>query len=266
MAALGMRAAAVVSASWTSVVAIALAVYATVTTEAGWGVLIIAAAAAGSIIALCFVLLGRVPTSWIIRGPFAFRRAFIRSTTATHVATTFVQIVVFWGTFLVVIPLAITVFEQRWAVALPFPSIASPVGAAVLILASAVLILASALGIASAFVMSTLGNGTPLPSAMPNRLVVAGPYRWVRKPMAIAGIVQGVAVGLLSSWLVIAYAVIGSLLWNYAIRPLEESDLEERFGEEFQQYRDTVRCWIPLVPNAQRSDNRRTAHRLRGPF
>lgn len=46
-------------------------------------------------------------------------------------------------------------------------------------------------------------------------------------------IVQGVAVGLiLSSWLVIVYAIAGSLLWNYAIRPLEESDLETRFGDD----------------------------------
>jgi protein-S-isoprenylcysteine O-methyltransferase Ste14 len=96
--------------------------------------------------------------------------------------------------------------------------------------------------------MSSRGAGTPLPSAMPNHLVIAGPYRWVRNPMAVAGITQGVAVGLvLGSWLVIAYSMIGSLLWNYAVRPLEEADLEERFGAEFRQYRDAVRCWIPRV-------------------
>lgn len=200
---------------------------------------------------MCLVLFGRVPTAWIIRGPFAFRPAFTRSTTATHVATTFGQILVFWGLFLVVIPLVMTVFEQRWAVALPFPSFVVPVGVAILVLASA-------LGLSAAFVMSTLGNGTPLPSAMPNRLVIAGPYRWVRNPMALAGIVQGAAVGLiLSSWLVIAYAIIGSMLWNYAVRPLEESDLEERYGDEFRQYRDAVRCWVPLVPNGRRIPSRR---------
>jgi protein-S-isoprenylcysteine O-methyltransferase Ste14 len=91
---------------------------------------------------------------------------------------------------------------------------------------------------------------------MANRLVVSGPYRWVRNPMAIAGIVQGVAVGLvLSSWLVVAYAVAGSLLWNYAIRPLEEADLEERFGSEFRQYRDSVRCWIPAIPQSSRASS-----------
>lgn len=66
--------------------------------------------------------------------------------------------------------------------------------------------------------------------------------------MAVAGITQGAAVGLiLGSWLVVAYAVLGSLLWNYAVRPLEEADLEERFGAEFISYRESVSCWIPRV-------------------
>lgn len=250
VAAFGVRAAAVVSTGWTGVVAAGMAVYATITAEAGWGVLSMGAATAGSLIALCLVWLGHVPTAWIIRGPFAFRPAVIQSTAATHVASTFGQIVLFWGFFLVVMPFALAFLEQRWAVALPFPSFAGPAGAAVLVLASA-------LGVWSAAVMSTLGEGTPLPSAMPNRLVIAGPYRWIRNPMAVAGIVQGTAVGLiLQSWLVVAYAVLGSLVWNYAVRPLEEADLEERFGEEFRHYRDTVRCWIPQIPKAQPSPRR----------
>lgn len=249
-AALGVRAAAVVTTVWTGVVGVALAVYATITTEAGWGVLSMGAATAGSLIALCLVLLARIPTAWIIQGPFAFRPASSRRTAAAHVASTFGQIVLFWGFFLAVMPLAIAALEQRWTVTLPFPSVAGPVGVAVLVLASA-------LGVWSAAVMSTLGEGTPLPSAMPNRLVIAGPYHWIRNPMAAAGIVQGAAIGLiLQSWLVVAYAVVGSLVWNYVVRPLEESDLEERFGEEFLQYRDTVRCWIPQVSTSERSPMR----------
>lgn len=250
VAAFGVRAAAVVITGWTGVVAAGMAVHATITAEAGWGVLSMGAATAGSLIALCLVWLGHVPTAWIIRGPFAFRPAVIQPTAATHVVSTFGQIVLFWGFFLAVMPFALAFLEQRWAVALPFPSFAGPAGAAVLVLASA-------LGLWSAAVMSTLGDGTPLPSAMPNRLVIAGPYRWIRNPMAVAGIAQGTAVGLiLQSWLVVAYAVLGSLVWNYAVRPLEEADLEERFGEEFRHYRDTVRCWIPRGSKTQRSPRR----------
>ncbi|WP_345763550.1 methyltransferase family protein [Diaminobutyricibacter sp. McL0608] len=240
-AAFGLRAAAVVSTGWTGLVTAGLALYATITTEAGWGVLLMGAAAACSAIALCLVVFGNIPTGWLIRGPFAFRPAGARPTAASHLVSTFGQIVVFWGLFLIVIPLGIVALERRWAVALPLPPFASAPGVALFVLASA-------LGIWSAVVMSTRGQGTPLPAAMPNHLVIAGPYRSVRNPMAIAGIAQGVAVGLiLQSWLVIAYAVVGSLVWNYAVRPHEEADLEKRYGDEFKRYRDTVRCWIPRV-------------------
>lgn len=241
MAALGVKAAAVVASGWTALVAAALALYATITTEAGLGVLMMIAAAACSGLALCFVLLGRVPTEWIVRGPFAFRSAAANRPATTHVSATIGQMILFWGFFLVAVPLLISWLEIRWLVSLPVPPFAATAGATLLVLASV-------LGVASAVTMASRGSGTPLPSAMPNRLVVAGPYRWVRNPMAVAGITQGVGVGLiLGSWLVVAYAMIGSLLWNYAVRPLEEADLEKRFGTEFQQYRDTVRCWIPRV-------------------
>ena len=236
IAAFGVKPAAIVATGWTTLVAVALAVYATVTTEAGWGVLLMAAAVGGSLLALSLMLTGRVPTEWIIAGPFAFKPARVGS---PHVAVTLAQVVVFWGLFLGFGPLVISLIEQRWALSVGFPAFAAPVGIVVLVLASA-------LGIWSAITMSTLGDGTPLPSAMATKLVIAGPYRFVRNPMAVAGIVQGAAVGLIvGSWLVLVYAVLGSLLWNYAVRPLEEADLEARFPDDYGQYRDDVRCWIP---------------------
>lgn len=241
-AALGRRDAAVITTGWTIIVTGSLAVYALMTTEAGWGVLLMVAASCGSVAALCLMLLGRVPTEWIVaRGPFAFRPADARAAANVHVAMTAVEILVFWGFFLAVIPFVLTFVERRWELSVPFPSYS--VSAGIL-----VLVLASALGLWAAAAMSTRGGGTPLPAAMPNRLVVAGPYRHVRNPMAISGIVQGVAVGLmLSSWLVIAYAIAGSLVWNYAVRPHEEADLEERFGAEYRRYRRSVRCWWPRL-------------------
>ena len=237
LAAFGVRAAAGVSTGWTVVVTIALAVYATMTSEAGWGVLLMAAAACGSVLALCLMWLGRVPTEWMLIGPLSFRPADPKAAAIAHVAATAAQIGVFWGLFLIAIPLALTFVEQRWGLMIPFPPIANAAGVVLVVLASA-------LGLWSAAAMSTRGGGTPLPAAMPNRLVVAGPYRYVRSPMAIAGFTQGVAVGLiLSSWLVIAYAVAGALYWNFGVRPLEESDLEARFGDEYRRYRSAVRCW-----------------------
>lgn len=241
LAALGWRPAAFIATGWTALVALAMAGYATVTTEAGWGALAMLAAAGWSGLGLCLLLLGRVPTEWIVAGPFGFRSASARDGVLGHVAATLAQIVVFWGLFLAVLPAGVVLVEQRWGLALPLPAWTVPLGVVVLSLASA-------LGLWSAFAMSTRGGGTPLPAAMPNRLVIAGPYRFVRNPMALAGIVQGAAVGLIaSSWLVLVYALLGSLVWNHAVRPHEEADLERRFGEEFGVYRRAVRCWLPRL-------------------
>jgi protein-S-isoprenylcysteine O-methyltransferase Ste14 len=242
LAALGVRAAAWVSTGWTALVAVALAIYATVTTEAGWGVLAMVTAAGASMLALALVELGRIPTEWIMSGPFAARPA---RRDGRHGVMTTVQLVLFWGTFLGVIPLLLMLLERRWGLVFPLPPVAGVIGVIVLVLASA-------LGIATAVSISRLGKGTPLPSATATRLVVAGPYRFVRNPMAISGIVQGAAVGLVfGSWLVIVYALAGSLLWNYAVRPHEEHDLEERFGDEYRRYRGAVRCWVPrFIPRS----------------
>ncbi|BAJ76382.1 putative protein-S-isoprenylcysteine methyltransferase [Microbacterium testaceum StLB037] len=230
---------ALVATAWTLFVTASLGLYATITGLAGWGVLAMIAASVCSLLALSLLWLGRIPTSWLLVGPFAFRPARPRRSPVAHIIATTGQIVVFWGLFLVVFPLVIAFLERRWGLSVPLPLGVTVIGA-VLVLA------ASLLGLASAAALTVKGDGTPLPSAMPNRLVIAGPYRWVRNPMAVAGIVQGVGVGLiLQSWLVVVWALVGSLVWNYAIRPHEEADLEASFGEDYRRYSAQVRCWTP---------------------
>jgi protein-S-isoprenylcysteine O-methyltransferase Ste14 len=100
----------------------------------------------------------------------------------------------------------------------------------------------------SAYFMVTRGDGTPLPLDSTRRLVVAGPYRWVRNPMAFASLAQGGAIGLMAgSPLVLAYILVGALMWNALARPWEEHELEAKFGAEYAHYKRQVRCWIPRV-------------------
>ncbi|WP_342777445.1 isoprenylcysteine carboxylmethyltransferase family protein [Klugiella xanthotipulae] len=238
LAAARIRPARWVVTLWAALVTAGLACYATVTGEASWGVLLMLTATTGSLAASLLVTHGRLPTEWIFNGPFAFHTARPAGT-LRHLGRTGRQIVVFWGLCLGVIPLLITFLERRWGLAIAVPLALTTAGIALFLIASA-------LGIWSAVTMSTRGEGTPLPAAMPHRLVVAGPYRYVRNPMAVAGIAQGVAVGLSAgSWLVVIYALCGSLVWNWVIRPREEADLEARFGNEYRDYRDRVFCWVP---------------------
>ncbi len=98
----------------------------------------------------------------------------------------------------------------------------------------------------SAWVLVFYGEGTPLPLDATHHLVVKGPYRWVRNPMACASLTQGAAIGLLlGSPLVLLYVLCGAFLWNVLARPWEEADMEARFGEEFCAYRRAVHCWRP---------------------
>lgn len=237
-AALGYRWAVWTVWPWTLFVTWALAVYATVTGLAGWGVLTMVAASGGTTVAALLLLWGNVPTRLLVVGPFRPRLARA-ATPGRHIIRTALQIIIFWGFFLAALPLTISALEQRWGLELLVPISIRIVGACLLAAASA-------FGIWSALAMSTAGEGTPLPAATARRLVVSGPYRFVRNPMAISGIMQGLAVGLLlGSWLVVGYALIGSFVWNWGVRPHEEADLEARFGSEFGDYRADVQCWVP---------------------
>ncbi|MBW8763876.1 MAG: isoprenylcysteine carboxylmethyltransferase family protein [Microbacterium sp.] len=236
----GIRLAARIAVPWTVLVAAGMAVYSTATTLAGWGALLMTLSAMGSVAAGIVIVCGRAPVEWIVRGPFAFRTARNEGR-ARLAARTVRQMLLFWVLFLGVLPVGIAAVEARWMLRMDVPV---PVRVA----GGLLFIAASALGIRSAVSVLVVGEGTPLPAHMARRLVITGPYRYVRNPMAVAGIAQGVAVGLaLGSWLVVAYALCGSLIWNTLVRPQEEADLESRFGAEFDEYRRRVPCWVPRL-------------------
>ena len=111
-----------------------------------------------------------------------------------------------------------------------------------------VFILSCILGLSSAFYIITFGNGTPLPADQTKNLVINGPYRYVRNPMAIAGMVQGLAIGIyFGSIHLMVYTLIGGLLWHFVLRPIEEKNMYERFGDEYENYRKEVSVWVPKL-------------------
>lgn len=149
------------------------------------------------------------------------------------------QTVIFWSLFLFVIP-----FGLMWLESLCNWVRSSFSGQQVL--GVVLFILGGSLGLTSGVTMGIYGRGTPLPIDTARELVIVGPYRYVRNPMAIAGLTQATAVGIFfGSWLTLVYVIIGFFLWNYYVRPLEEQDLQHRFQEEYSRYQCAIRCWIP---------------------
>lgn len=156
-----------------------------------------------------------------------------------NLVKTLLQSVVFWTVFLVLLPLAM-VWLEHW---LGVPRFYFPGQLAV---GGVLFLAAGVLNIATAVTMVVVGRGTPLPTDAPRRLVVVGPYRWIRNPMAVAGLAQGLAVAIgVGSWFTVLAVVAGGLLWNYLVRPVEEQHLRQAFGDEYGEYQAAVRCWLP---------------------
>ena len=106
----------------------------------------------------------------------------------------------------------------------------------------------SLIGLSSAFVFVTIGKGTPLPLDQTKKLVVSGPYKFVRNPMAVAGIGQGICISIyFESIYILAYSLFGAFIWHFVVRPIEEKNLLLRFGEEYADYKKSVKCWIPKI-------------------
>lgn len=121
-----------------------------------------------------------------------------------------------------------------------------PIKPSLLIIGASLFILFSTLGLYSAYVMVKIGQGTPLPLDQSQKLVTQGPYKYVRNPMAVAGIGQGMAIGVIFlSVPIFIYTLLGAILWQYVVRPIEEEDMVRRFGKAYEAYRKSVNCWIP---------------------
>lgn len=162
----------------------------------------------------------RAPTSWLV------------IKTAVHLA-------VVWIVALYFVPRLIITWQSamEWH-ALFF----EPQQSLALVLMAA----ASAVSLWSALLLAVLGRGTPARIDAPRHLVITGPYAWVRNPMVVSGLVQGVAVSLYTgSALILIVLMLAAVFWHFVRRRDEEHDLQRVFGRSYELYRRSVRCWMP---------------------
>lgn len=92
------------------------------------------------------------------------------------------------------------------------------------------------------------GRGTPAPFDAPRRLVVTGPYRYVRNPMYVG-------TGLfIAGFAILFWEFSATLLWyaigiavavNLFILLYEEPALRRKFNADYRDYCRNVRRWIP---------------------
>ena len=90
------------------------------------------------------------------------------------------------------------------------------------------------------------GEGTPAPWEPPKKLVIRGPYRYVRNPMITGALLMLSAEAMLfHSWPIAIWMMI-FFVGNSVYFPLsEEKGLEKRFGDDYRVYKAHVPRWIP---------------------
>ncbi len=92
--------------------------------------------------------------------------------------------------------------------------------------------------------LSRLGQPTD-PGQPTTGLVTTGVYGFSRNPLYLAAVLlfAGLAVVLNNLW-VLGATVIGVIVCHFLLIAPEERYLEEKFGEEFTQYRQHVNRWL----------------------
>ncbi len=108
------------------------------------------------------------------------------------------------------------------------------------------LLLGAALVFLGSYYLVKRGGGTPAPFDPPQRLVVAGPYRYLRHPMmaGLLAMVFGQALWF-SSPGILAYGIFLFVLIQLFVLYVEEPGLSQRFGSDYKAYRRAVPAWLP---------------------
>src|SRR5206468_6313725 len=96
------------------------------------------------------------------------------------------------------------------------------------------------------FTFAFVGRGTPAPFDPPRRLVVRGPYRFVRNPMYIGAILALLGVALFyGSLSILIYAGVFFLAIHLFVLLYEEATLRQTFGSDYEMYCRRVKRWCP---------------------
>jgi protein-S-isoprenylcysteine O-methyltransferase Ste14 len=144
------------------------------------------------------------------------------------------------GTFLVALPALARQLDGALGFTIPIP----------LAWAGYVLLpVAGSLSYRSFWLFMTRGEGTAFPTDPPQRLVILGPYRYVRNPMYLGNLGIVVAEGLaLRSPGILLYAAMLSLVVHLYVTRSEEPALMKRYGDPYRRYMEAVRRWLPGPP------------------
>jgi len=106
--------------------------------------------------------------------------------------------------------------------------------------------LGAIIALSCVFAFAFIGKGTPAPFDPPRRLVIRGPYRFVRNPMylGVATALAGAALFYTSTAL-LAFVALFLVVTHLFVLLYEEPTLQRSFGPEYEVYCHSVHRWLP---------------------
>lgn len=114
---------------------------------------------------------------------------------------------------------------------------------------AAVTVAGALLAVSCVVTFAVVGRGTPAPFDPPRRLVVRGPYSFVRNPMYLgAGLALAGAALVYRSLALAAYAGLFAGAVHLFVRLYEEPALARAFPAGYEDYRRRVPRWVPRFP------------------
>jgi len=117
------------------------------------------------------------------------------------------------------------------------------------VLGLAVVVVGGALALWCILTFVFVGKGTPAPFDPPRRLVVRGPYRFVRNPMYMgAALALAGAALFYGSWPLLVYTAVFLLITHLFVLLYEEPTLRRTFATEYEEYCRRVERWLPTLP------------------
>lgn len=153
------------------------------------------------------------------------------------------------GTILytLVVPCSITVLVPFLILTLKFRLIPMPLGI-YHYLGLIPICLGIVLYLWAAWEFAVTGKGTPSSISPPKKLVVSGPYRWIRNPIyaGLLFILVGEAI-FVQEVILVAYFFFFYLSFNRYIHNNEEPNLAHKFRANYRLYCHAIPRWLPRI-------------------
>jgi protein-S-isoprenylcysteine O-methyltransferase Ste14 len=148
--------------------------------------------------------------------------------------------ILFLGTVLALLP---WVFYQ---IDVFMPAVHMEIGSLFRVLGGVLFAAALTMYLLSSYVLTRQGKGAFVEFDPPTELVVTGPFRYTRNPVAafLLASMLGLSIALSSTGVLLMFLVF-TVLANIQVRRIEEPLLRERYGQAYEQYCAHVPRWFP---------------------